>query len=182
MTPAADKRSELIDKLADHILADGLLNASLRPLAKAVGTSDRMLLYYFKDKDALIEAVLDRIADRITAILEQSAAPEPLPLEILAPFLIESMKSEIFWPYLRLWLEVAALSAGGDPLYKACGERIGRGFVAWGAQQLAAPHEGGRRTDAAKLLIQIEGSVLLRSLGLDDVVDRAFTPSDSAQT
>ena len=133
MIEASEKRSELIEKLADHILAEGLLGASLRPLAKAVGTSDRMLLYYFKDKEELIEAVLDRIAARITAILEQSAAPEPLPLEVLAPLLVESMKSDLFWPYLRLWLEVAALSAGGDPLYKACGERIGRGFVTWGA-------------------------------------------------
>ena len=85
MASARDKRSDLIDKLADHILAEGLLNASLRPLAKAVGTSDRMLLYYFKDKDELIEAVLNRIAARITVILEQSSPPEPLPLEVLAP-------------------------------------------------------------------------------------------------
>ena len=52
MVEASDKRAALIDKLADHVLADGLLHASLRPLAKAVGTSDRMLLYYFKDKDS----------------------------------------------------------------------------------------------------------------------------------
>ena len=96
MVSARDKRSDLIEKLADHILADGLLNASLRPLAKAVGTSDRMLLYYFKDKDELIEAVLDHIAARITVILEQSRAPEPLPLESLAPMLLESMKSDLF--------------------------------------------------------------------------------------
>ncbi|MEM9054991.1 MAG: TetR/AcrR family transcriptional regulator [Pseudomonadota bacterium] len=170
------KRSELIDKLADHILADGLLNASLRPLAKAVGTSDRMLLYYFEDKTALIEAVLDRIAERITAILDQTAAPQPMPLDQLAPMLLEAMKSDVFWPYLRLWLEVAALSAGGDPLYRSCGERIGRGFVDWGAAQLAAPNEASRQRGAARLLVQIEGSVLLRSLGMDDVVAAAFKP------
>ena len=174
MATAPDKRSNLIDQLADHILAEGLLNASLRPLAKAVGTSDRMLLYYFKDKDELIEAVLDRIAARITVILEQSSAPEPLPLEVLAPLLVENMKSDLFWPYLRLWLEVAALSAGGDPLYRTCGEKIGRGFVTWGAAQLAVTDEAERAHAAAQLLVQVEGSVLLRSLGLDDVVENAF--------
>ena len=174
MASAADKRSNLIDQLADHILAEGLLNASLRPLAKAVGTSDRMLLYYFKDKDELIEAVLDRIAARITLILEQSSAPEPLPLEVLAPLLVENMKSDLFWPYLRLWLEVAALSAGGDPLYRTCGEKIGRGFVTWGAAQLAVTDEAERVHAAAQLLVQVEGSVLLRSLGLDDVVENAL--------
>ena len=174
MASARDTRSDLIEKLADHILAEGLLHASLRPLAKAVGTSDRMLLYYFKDKDELIEAVLDRITARITVILEQSRAPEPLPLEVLAPMLLENMKSDLFWPYLRLWLEVAALSAGGDPLYRTCGEKIGRGFVDWGASQLAVADEAEREKAAAQLLIQVEGSVLLRSLGLDDVVENAF--------
>lgn len=174
MADAGDKRSQLIDQLADHVLAEGLLHASLRPLAKAVGTSDRMLLYYFKDKNELIEAVLDRITLRITLILEQSSAPEPLPLAQLAPMLVQSMKSDLFWPYLRLWLEVAALSAGGDPLYQACGERIGRGFVDWGASQLKVENETDRARDAAKLLVQVEGSVLLRSLGLEDVADRAL--------
>lgn len=176
MVEASDKRAALIDKLADHVLANGLLNASLRPLAKAVGTSDRMLLYYFKDKDELIEAVLDRIVARIMVILEASSAPEPLPLQTLAPMLVSSMQSEVFWPYLRLWLEVAALSAGGDPLYRACGERIGRGFVDWGTRQLAAPDEAARARDAAKLLVHVEGSVLLRSLGLEDVVELANAP------
>lgn len=176
MAVSSDKKTDLIERLADHILSHGLLNASLRPLAKAAGTSDRMLLYYFKDKDALMEAVLDNIAARITVILDQSAAPEPLPLETLAPMLIESMKSDLFWPYLRLWLETAALAAGGDPLYKSVGERIGRGFVTWGASQLAAPDEASRQRDAAKLLVQVEGSVLLRSLGLEDVVSEAFQP------
>ena len=176
MTEAGDKRSQLIDQLADHVLAEGLLHASLRPLAKAVGTSDRMLLYYFKDKNELIEAVLDRITARITLILDQSSAPEPLPLDQLAPMLAQSMKSDLFWPYLRLWLEVAALSAGGDPLYQTCGERIGRGFVEWGASQLKVANEADRPRQAARLLVLVEGAVLLRSLGLEDIADQALTP------
>ncbi len=176
MVEASDKRAALIDKLADHVLADGLLHASLRPLAKAVGTSDRMLLYYFKDKDELIEAVLDRITARITVMLDAASAPAPMPLETLAPMLVSSMQSDVFWPYLRLWLEIAALSAGGDPLYRTCGEKIGRGFVEWGARQLDAPDEASRARDAAKLLVHVEGSVLLRSLGLEDVVDLANAP------
>ncbi|MEO0608538.1 MAG: TetR/AcrR family transcriptional regulator [Pseudomonadota bacterium] len=174
MAGASDKRTALIETLADHVLSHGLLHASLRPLAKAAGTSDRMLLYYFKDKDALIEAVLDHITERIILILDQSAAPEPLPLERLTPMLVDAMKSDLFWPYLRLWLEIAALAAGGDRLYKDCGERIGRGFLSWGAAQIAASDDAQRQRDAAKLLVQIEGSVLLRSLGLEDVVDQAF--------
>ncbi|MEM7460135.1 MAG: hypothetical protein AAF331_11770, partial [Pseudomonadota bacterium] len=43
-----------------------------------------------------------------------------------------------------------------------------------GASQLAVANEVERVRAAAQLLVQVEGSVLLRSLGLDDVVDNAF--------
>ncbi|MEM9938648.1 MAG: TetR/AcrR family transcriptional regulator [Pseudomonadota bacterium] len=177
MNAARDKRSDLIDKLADHVLQDGLMNASLRPLAKAVGTSDRMLLYYFKDKGELIEAILGRIAERVTLMLNQSAPPAPMPLDDLAPLVLQAMSSEVFWPYLRLWLQMAAFSADGDAVFQTAGKRIGRGFADWGAAHLSAPDEEARARDAAKLLIMIEGSVLLRSLGLDDVVERVFPPA-----
>jgi len=41
---ATDRHDALIDWLADHVLAHGLSASSLRPLAKAAGTSGRMLL------------------------------------------------------------------------------------------------------------------------------------------
>lgn len=181
MAKAEARRSELLDQLADHLLQNGLMNASLRPLAKAVGTSDRMLLYYFEDKADLISAVLDRIAERVTVMLEQSAPPEPMPLDVLTPLLLQAMSSDVFWPYLRLWLQMAAYAADGDLVFKTAGERIGRGFVAWGAAQLQVPDEDSRARDAAKLLIMIEGSVLLRSLGLGDVVERVFPATRGAE-
>jgi AcrR family transcriptional regulator len=49
-----DRLSLLLDRLADYVLAHGLTASSLRPLARAAGTSDRMLLYYFADKDAVM--------------------------------------------------------------------------------------------------------------------------------
>ena len=43
MARIEDRRALLLGKLADHVLAHGLSASSLRPLAKAAGTSDRML-------------------------------------------------------------------------------------------------------------------------------------------
>ena len=50
---SVDRRGELLDRMAAHLLAHGLEGANLRPLARAAGTSDRMLLYYFADKEEL---------------------------------------------------------------------------------------------------------------------------------
>jgi AcrR family transcriptional regulator len=52
------RRDELAEGATDYVLERGLVGLSLRPLAEFLGTSDRMLLYHFADKDDLITTVL----------------------------------------------------------------------------------------------------------------------------
>ena len=55
-------RETLLPAMAAHVLEHGLGGASLRPLAKAAGTSDRMLIYHFGNKETLITELLSYIA------------------------------------------------------------------------------------------------------------------------
>ncbi|UVO54693.1 TetR/AcrR family transcriptional regulator [Sphingomonas sp. SUN039] len=173
MTKAEDRRTVLLDCLADHVLAHGLSASSLRPLAKAAGTSDRMLLYYFPDKGALIGAVLEVVAARMVVLLDARRAAGPLPYAELKRQLLAIVFADDLWPYMRLWLEMASLAALGDPVFRAVGEQLGRGFLAWGAAQLDSADETAREVEAAQLLVAIEGTLLLRSVGLGDVAARA---------
>jgi AcrR family transcriptional regulator len=173
MGMSGDKRAALLERLADHILAHGLSASSLRPLAKAAGTSDRMLLYYFPDKDALISAVLEVIAARLVGLLDARRATGLLPFDELKRQLLSIVFADDLWPYMRLWLEMASLAALGDPVFRAVGEQLGRGFLAWGAAQLDSADEATREVEAAQLLVAIEGNLLLRSVGLADVAARA---------
>ena len=68
-------RSLMLDAMADHVLGHGLNTASLRPLAQAAGTSDRMLIYHFGSKDALIAALLEHLAARMAAGLSSALPP-----------------------------------------------------------------------------------------------------------
>ena len=54
----ATRREELTERATDYALEHGLVGLSLRPLAESLGTSDRMLLYHFGDKDNLVTAIL----------------------------------------------------------------------------------------------------------------------------
>lgn len=55
-------RTELLTKIVDHILINGLgYGVSLRPLAKAVHTSPRMLIYYFGSKELLMAEVVRNV-------------------------------------------------------------------------------------------------------------------------
>ncbi len=163
-----DRRSEILDKLADYVLAEGVSASSLRPLAEAAETSDRMLLYYFKDKAELMEATLTRVAERMVTLLGGYTAQDPLPMEVLRNQLAQVLIDDAAWPYMRVWLEIASLSAAGTEPYRQIGEQIGRGFLAWGESQLDSASPDARRKEAAQLLAFIEGLVLLKSIGLDD--------------
>src|SRR5882672_1697025 len=62
--PVLDRRAKLLDEVADYILSNGLADLSLRPLATAIGTSPRMLLYFFGSKERLIAQALAHIRTR----------------------------------------------------------------------------------------------------------------------
>jgi AcrR family transcriptional regulator len=170
MNKTENRRAEILNRLADHILAHGLIASSLRPLAKAAGTSDRMLLYYFADKAELIAAALDTITLRTTEKLGAHAAPHPLPYDALLRHFAALIDDPEFWPYSRVFLEVASRAANGDALYRDIGERLGRGFLMWGMAQLESDTPARH---SAQLLVTIEGMIYLKAIGLDDVIAAA---------
>lgn len=54
MSPRIDKRTELLHRVVDHLATHGIADMSLSPMAEQLGTSKRMLLYYFGSRDSLI--------------------------------------------------------------------------------------------------------------------------------
>ncbi|MEV6052868.1 TetR/AcrR family transcriptional regulator [Streptomyces sp. NPDC052107] len=56
--PDPAKRRDLLDRVRAYVLRNGLTDLSLRPLARALGTSDRMLLYYFGSKERMVAEAL----------------------------------------------------------------------------------------------------------------------------
>lgn len=174
MTKPDTRRADILERLADHVLAHGLSASSLRPLAKAAGTSDRMLLYYFIDKAEMMTATLGVIAMRIMVAMEARKTPAPLPYDQLLPIVMGAMIDDKMWPFMRVWLEIASLATKGDVLYRALGEQLGRGFLAWGASQIDAADEAQRQKEAARLLVMAEGIMVLKSIGLDAEARAAF--------
>jgi AcrR family transcriptional regulator len=55
-----EQRAELLEEVVDYILKHGLVDLSLRPLAAALRTSPRMLLYFFGSKEQLLAEALTR--------------------------------------------------------------------------------------------------------------------------
>jgi AcrR family transcriptional regulator len=67
--PESARRLALLDATYAYVLEHGLADLSLRPLAAAVGSSPRVLLFLFGSKDGLVQAVLARArADELAAL------------------------------------------------------------------------------------------------------------------
>ncbi|MFI5714550.1 TetR/AcrR family transcriptional regulator [Nocardia sp. NPDC051750] len=65
------KRTELLDAVVRYIAEHGLANLSLRPLAAALGTSSRMLIYYFGTKEELLVQALATHRPDLTAVFAE---------------------------------------------------------------------------------------------------------------
>lgn len=174
MTIRDERRQAAIERMADHVLSEGLGAATLRPLAAAAGTSDRMLLYYFADKDELLAATLDRVARRMLAQLDDAIPAEPRrPFAMLLQEVWAAMASESLQPFMPLWLDLASRAARGTQPHRDIAGAIGDGFLAWVAIRLQPEGEREPASQAPLFLMAIEGMYLLKAIGRGDIADLA---------
>jgi len=80
-----DRRAELLDGATAWVFEHGLATLSLRPVAKALGTSDRMLIYWFGSRDGLLAAIAEHAGEGLSLALPvvDPDAPPPSPREWL---------------------------------------------------------------------------------------------------
>jgi AcrR family transcriptional regulator len=109
------RREELAESAADYALEHGLIGLSLRPLAQALGTSDRMLLYHFRDKDDLVATILRTTTERSVRNLRGLPLAPGLRTAVLDLWRAETAVSQ--QRCQRLYVEAAALGLFGREPY-----------------------------------------------------------------
>ena len=62
-------RARLRERAIDYVIEHGFAAASLRPMAKKLGTNARMLVYHFGSREALMREVLMGIREREDAVI-----------------------------------------------------------------------------------------------------------------
>ena len=174
MTIRDDRREAAIERMADHVLSEGLGAATLRPLAAAAGTSDRMLLYYFADKDELLTATLARIATRMIVQLDGTIPAAPRrSFPVLLEQVWAALASESLQPFMPLWLDLAAGAARGLQPHRDVAGQIADGFLEWIQIRLQPESDGEPSSSAPLFLASIEGMYLLKAIGRGALADSA---------
>ncbi|MBA2955237.1 TetR family transcriptional regulator [Nocardioides sp. MAH-18] len=112
-TRPSARQVQLLDAAYEYVLEHGLTDLSLRPLAAAIGSSPRVLMFLFGNKDGLVRALLARARVEELALIEQLDRDRPTASSGLAE------ATELVWSWLRasghrrllrLWVEAYARS------------------------------------------------------------------------
>lgn len=165
MTKPALSRETLLPPIAAHVLEHGLGGASLRPLAKAAGTSDRMLIYHFGNKETLIRELLDYIAGVYSTALDMALGDmRPTTRQQCFARILAQGRQPSMQPFMVLWWEIVAGSARGLPGYREAAEAMIAKQLKWLEAQMPDndPDPAG---GARYLLTLLEGTLMLGTVG-----------------
>ena len=105
------RRDELLELAYRYVLEHGMTRLSLRPLATAVGSSPRVLLFLFGSKDGLVRALLARARADELVLLRRLEPTSPNPgLAVVAATVWRWLAADEHRALLRLWTEAYSRS------------------------------------------------------------------------
>ena len=156
------RRDQLLEATIDYLLANGVSGLSLRPLAAAIGTKARLLIYHFGSRDALLSAALSVILQRVQEEFLTMQREASLERALIR-----------FWNFatdkknggtLRLIFEVHGLAPHHPKMF---GAYTRNALESW--RRLLVQKIGGRgREERATLIIAVVDGLLLDYLATGD--------------
>lgn len=182
---SSEKKAELLERIVDHVLENGISQLTLRALATAVGSNNRMLLYYFGSREELVVAALHGAEHRfpgIVGVVDHLGGPDR-PLEERLLTVWRTVSDPVNQPFNRLFFEVFGLASFDRERYAALLGDIG---TEWVGQVASAYRDEGVPEARAESLAH-ETVALWRgfqatmlSLGAGEVVERAALDATEA--
>jgi AcrR family transcriptional regulator len=164
-TPAASaRRDELLELAYHYVLEHGAAKVSLRPLATAVGSSPRVLLFLFGSKDGLLRALLAKArAEELELLDGLLAAGSGRGLAAITEALWGWLAAEKHRPLLKLWVEAYAQSlVDPDGPWAGFARQTVEDWLALLAEHQPPRARGSRRgvAERTRVLAVLRGSLL----------------------
>lgn len=165
-------KDEILASALAAAFTDGLSQLTFGRVAKQMGISDRIVVYYFPTKDVLVGEVLMAMGLQ----LQQTLAPA-----FTAPAADHRALARLAWPLLArpeadpvfaLFFEANGLATTGREPYRTLVPQLVEAWIAWAAELIEGPAEQ-RRTEAETAIAVIDGLLLLRLLAGPDAAARA---------
>jgi AcrR family transcriptional regulator len=105
-------RAMLRSQAVNYVLSHGVADLSLRPLAKALKTNARMLVYHFSSREGLMREILLGLREREDARIQSwfKAAKQPRTLPQFMRWYWKRLSAPAARPAIRLVFELYALA------------------------------------------------------------------------
>lgn len=151
---------------------DGLSQLTYGRVAKALGISDRIVVYYFPTKNDLIGEVLLSVGvelqQTLGPALAEPAADHLAVARAVWPVLARPEADPVF----ALFFEANGLAASGREPYRTLIPQLVESWIAWTESFIEGPVDE-RRTEAETAIALIDGLLLVRQLVGPDAANRA---------
>ena len=153
----------LLDQVVDHFVSDGLGDLSLRKVAKAIGTSHRMLLYHFGSKNGLllevVRAVEARTRGQLDAVGQGSGRQTDQVIREMWQFVADPAQGD----FERLFFALYGRALQGDEEVRPL---VGESIESWLEANDALATVQGIPPDVARVHARL-GLAVVRGLLLD---------------
>jgi AcrR family transcriptional regulator len=165
-------REQILEGAVELALTDGVGALTFGRLAKRMGTSDRVVVYYFPTKTTLVSDVLVEIGNRLQAVLATAFTEPATGHRQLARAAYRVLAREDTDAIFAVYFEACGLAAAGAQPFGDLATALVEGWVTW----LSGFFRGNprqRRAEAEATLALIDGVLLMRQLAGDQTADRA---------
>lgn len=139
MSDSPDKKQQFLQKIVEYILINGLSQTGIRTLAKAAGTSDRMLIYYFGSKNELLDQSFKAISGQFSTQLDAMMGTHKRSADQLLEELSTQALFDVMKPGVQLAFELIGLAARGEEPYASNAREIAEIWMAWITSKLENP-------------------------------------------
>jgi AcrR family transcriptional regulator len=165
-------RDEILDGALQAALADGLSPLTFGRLARRLGVSDRVIVYYFPSKTELIVSVLALVAGRLQDVLARAFTQPASGHFELARAAWPVLATDEIDPIFGLYFEaIGQATAGIEPFAGLAGPLI-EGWITW-LSGFFDDDPQTCRAEAVATLALLDGLLLMRQLAGGVAADRA---------
>ena len=165
-------KNEILDGALAAVFDDGLSRLTFGRLARRLGISDRVIVYYFPSKNDLIGEVLlsvgERLRSALAPALSASVADHVDLVRVVWPVLARVEVDPVF----ALFFEAGGLAAAGIEPFEELVPQLVAGWIDW-ASGFIGGTPAQRRNEASAAIATLDGLLLLRQLAGAEVADRA---------
>jgi AcrR family transcriptional regulator len=157
--------AELLAAAVDAVLDGGLGELTFGRLGKRIGVADRTLVYYFTNKQQLLESVLGVLAGKLLEQLGEAFGDERRSrrdlLKTAYPLLTVGEADRVF----ALWFEFAGQATSGQEPQRSLAGVMIEMWIDWLTDRIDARTRQQRRAEAVTVLAILDGALLLHHLG-----------------